>query len=101
MAARKKASNAPSGTKPSTRNQQADRSKSATTAAKSSARSTMSGPARKGSAADITDAATAKIAGTETLAASMPHNASKPGEFGDAAMQPPTGQSVEPPHPMV
>ncbi|MDB5926640.1 MAG: Catalase [Betaproteobacteria bacterium] len=61
----------------------------------------MSGPARKGSAADITDAATAKIAGTETLAASMPHNAAKPGEFGDAAMQPPTGQSVEPPHPMV
>jgi catalase len=61
----------------------------------------MSGPARKGSAADITDAATAKIAGTETLAGSMPHNAAKPGEFGDAAMQPPTGQSVEPPHPMV
>ena len=71
------------------------------TGAKSSARSTMSGPARKGTAADITDAATAKIAGTETLAASMPHNAAKPGEFGDAAMQPPTGQAVEPPHPMV
>jgi catalase len=60
----------------------------------------MSGPANK-SAAAINDAATAKVAGAELLAESMPHNAAKPGEFGDAAMQPPQGQSVEPPHPMV
>ncbi|HZN26634.1 MAG TPA: catalase [Burkholderiales bacterium] len=31
----------------------------------------------------------------------MPHNAAKPGEFGRAAMQPPAGQAIEPPHPMV
>ncbi len=60
----------------------------------------MSGPTNKAAAA-ITDAASAKLAGAELLAESMPHNAAKPGEFGDAAMQPPEGQSVEPPHPMV
>ena len=79
-----------SGTSPST-----------TAATKTSAGSTASGPARKGGAADITDAASAKLAGAEMLAGSMPHNRAKPGEFGDAAMQPPTGQTVEPPHPMV
>src|SRR5688572_14191371 len=67
--------------------------------AQTSARSTMSGPSRKGSAADITDIATAKMAGTEALSAAMPHNAAKPSEFGDggAAM----GQAIEPPHPIV
>jgi catalase len=76
-------------------------SRTRTSAAKTSAKSTVSGPTRKGGASTITDAATAKIAGTETVAASMPHNAAKPGEFGRAAMQPPTGQAIEPPHPMV
>jgi len=71
-----------------------------TTSSKSSARSTVSGPTNK-SPADIVDAATAKIAGTEALAAAMPHNAAKPSEFGRAAMAPATGQAVEPPHPMV
>jgi catalase len=70
-----------------------------TTGAKTSAKATVSGPTRKGS--EITDAATAKIAGTEAVAAAMPFNAAKPGEFGHAAMEPPQGQSVEPPHPMV
>src|SRR5688572_1203791 len=70
-------------------------------ASKTSARATVSGPTRKGGADAISDAATAKIAGAETLAGSMPHNAAKPGEFGKAAMNPPEGQSVEPPHPMV
>jgi catalase len=60
----------------------------------------VSGPTHKAAAA-ISDAATAKIAGAELLAESMPHNAAKPGEHGKAAMQPPQGQSVEPPHPMV
>ncbi|MGZ8228344.1 MAG: catalase [Burkholderiales bacterium] len=32
---------------------------------------------------------------------SMPYNAAKPFEHGEAAMEPPQGQSVEPPHPMV
>src|SRR5687768_5265469 len=70
-------------------------------AAKSSAKATVSGPTRKGGADAISDAATAKIAGAEALASAMPHNAAKPGEFGDAAMAPPQGQAVEPPHPMV
>ena len=74
---------------------------SPTPSAKSSARSTVSGPARKGGAAAISDAATAKAAGTEALAAAMPFNAAKPFEHGDAAMEPPAGQTVEPPHPLV
>ena len=41
------------------------------------------------------------MAATETVAAAMPYNAAKPGEFGRAAMQPPAGQAIEPPHPMV
>ncbi|MBM3548676.1 MAG: catalase [Alphaproteobacteria bacterium] len=79
--------------KPSSRN-------SKTESLKSSARSTTSGPTNK-APADIVDAATAKVAGAEALAAAMPHNAAKPSEFGRAAMAPATGQTVEPPHPMV
>src|SRR5688572_26781028 len=70
-------------------------------ASKSSAKATVSGPTRKGGASAIADAATAKVAGTEAVASSMPHNAAKPGEFGKAALQPPRGQTVEPPHPMI
>jgi catalase len=61
----------------------------------------MSGPTRKVSEPAISDAATAKIAGAEALAASIPHNLAKPSEFGEAALRPATGQAVEPPHPMV
>jgi catalase len=74
---------------------------SARSPASSTARSTVSGPARTGSAAAISDAATAKLAGTEALAAAFPFNAAKPSEFGSNARQPAMGQSVEPPHPMV
>src|SRR5689334_23495990 len=91
MAARKNVSKpprkAPVKTAPSTKKPSTTPSRSSGVAAKSSARSTMSGPSRKGSAADISDAATAKIAGTETVAGSMPYNAAKSGEFGDAAME--------------
>ena len=96
MAARKKAPNASKAPPKAS----APVSKAATSAAKTSARSTMSGPTHKGSAADITDAATAKIAGTESVSASFPFNAAKPGEYTDP-MNPPAGQAVEPPHPMV
>ena len=75
--------------------------RSDTTAAMSSARSTVSGPTHKDNAGAINDLATAKIAGAEAVAASFPFNAAKPSEFGDAAMEPATGQSVEPPHPIV
>ena len=65
-----------------------------------SARSTVSGPVRKATAA-TGDAAAEKMAAVETLVAAFPHNAAKPSEFGSAAMEPATGQAVEPPHPSV
>src|SRR4051812_2596977 len=72
------------------------------TAKATSARSTVSAPTRRDPAAGIRDAATAKLAGTDALASSFPFNAAKPSEFGRAdAMEPATGQAVEPPHPMV
>ena len=65
---------------------------------KTSARSTVSGPAGKG---DAEDAATMKMAGTEELAAAFPHNSAKPSEFGTAARRPAAGQSAEPVDPRV
>lgn len=65
---------------------------------KTSARSTVGGPARRGAAQD---AATAKMAGAEQLAAAFPHNAAKPSEFGAAAAEPAAGQTAEPPDPIV
>ena len=73
--------------------------RSAKEAAKTSARSTSSGPARKAGHDAITDAATAKLAGTQQLAAEFPFNAAKPSEFGAAAAEPARGQSAEPPDP--
>ena len=70
-------------------------------AAKSSARSTVSGPTHRGGADGVVDVATAKIAGAEAVAAAFRSNLAKPSEFGDAARRPATGQSVEPPHPVV
>jgi catalase len=72
-------------------------SASAGASARSSARSTVSGPAGKDPAPDRMDAAVAKQAGTETLAAAFPFNAAKPSEFGAAARRPATGQAVEAP----
>ena len=63
-----------------------------------SAKSTLSGPTRKAGMAGVADALTAKIAGTEEIAAAIPFNAAKPSEFGDGP--PEIGQSVEPAHPM-
>jgi catalase len=69
-------------------------------AASTSAKSTASGPTKKADSA-ITDAATAKMAGVEKVAAAMPFNAGKPAEYGKASLTPPRGQAVDPPHPMV
>jgi catalase len=106
MAARNQDSKKPSrkdaNSKPSARDARPDSAPdSVKAAAKTSALSTLSGPAYKGGAAGITDAATAKIAGIEAIAAAFPHNAAKPSEFGEEALRPATGQAVEPPHPMV
>ncbi len=69
--------------------------------ARSSARSTISGPTAKGGANSVQDAATAKIAGTEAVASAFPFNAAKPTEFGEAAREPATGQAVEPADPVI
>src|SRR4051812_3427736 len=100
MAAKKQASKRPGRSSNSTSFNASDSAASAR-AAKSSSRSTVSGPTRSPHAAQITDAATAKIAGTEAVAAAFPYNAAKPSEFGDASADPAMGQAVEPPHPMV
>ena len=65
----------------------------------STAKSTVSGPA--GGVSPMTDAATAKQAGTEAVASAFPFNLGKPSEFGDAARDPAVGQAIEPPHPLV
>jgi catalase len=66
-----------------------------------SAKSTVSGPTRKASFEASPDRATAKIAGTEELAAAFPHNKAKPSEFGKASAKPAVGQTQEPRDPMV
>ncbi len=71
-------------------------------AAKSTARSTVSGSSRPARAIDpgaSADALLAKQAVTERLAAAMPFNANKPLEHGRLALQPQPGQSVQPANP--
>ncbi len=68
--------------------------------AKSSARATISGPTRKRGAPAAADAASAKMAGAEELAAAFPHNAAKPSEFDARCRRRPVRRS-KPPHPMV
>ena len=82
------------------RRDQRGAARSAGEATKSSARSTASGPAHPDPNA-VSDAATAKMAGTEAVASSFPFNAAKPTEFGKASAQPAVGQTVEPPDPVV
>lgn len=63
-----------------------------------SARSTVSGPARK-DARKLADALTAKMEGAEQLAAAMPFNPTKAREYGRASFDPPAGAAAEPPDP--
>ena len=49
----------------------------------------------------ITDRASAKMAGTEELAAAFPNNKAKASEFGRAARDPAVGQIQKPRDPMV
>jgi catalase len=67
--------------------------------AKTSARSTASGPTAKPGPQAATDAASAKLIGTQILASAFPYNVAKPSEFGNGG--PAVGQSAEPSHPMV
>jgi catalase len=66
--------------------------------AKTSSRSTVSGPASP-SGSDFGDAQTAKAGAMQDLAAAMPHNANKELEHGEAAYHPAAGQTVEPTDP--
>jgi catalase len=100
MPARKPAAK-PKATRPVSSRSTPRKPGAAGVAAKTSAKSTVSGPPRAARAADVSDAATAKLAGTEAIAGAMPFNAAKPTEFGKASRVPAVGQSVEPPHPMV
>jgi catalase len=61
----------------------------------------MSGAARKIPDARNTDPLTAKVAGTEELAAAMPFNEHKAGEHGQAAYEPQPGATVDPSDPSV
>jgi catalase len=65
----------------------------------SSARSSVSGPARKSGAGKFADALVAKVDATEALAAGMPYNANKEAEHGELAAEPPEGATVEPKDP--
>jgi catalase len=67
--------------------------------AKTSSRSTVSGPARRTGAVESTDPLVAKAEATQALAAAMSYNANKALEHGEAASQPKAGQTVEPTNP--
>ena len=62
-----------------------------------SAKSTVSAPARRDSQPDPADSADQKAAGTQALAAAMPFNANKAAEHGKAAFKPQAGASATPP----
>ena len=65
-------------------------------------RATVSGPARPAPLQDSPDDLTAKMAGTEALAAAIPFNANKPLEYDPAAaVAPPAGAAVTPDDPIV
>ena len=66
-----------------------------TSSSKTSARSTVSGPARK-AGGKFADALVAKIDAVEALAAAMPYNENKEGEHGELATEPQRGKTVEP-----
>jgi catalase len=74
-----------------------DRRKRAS-AAKSAARSTVSGPTRPGGGSSRPgggDALERKLAATQALAASFPYNENKVLEYGEASRQPPAGKTAE------
>jgi catalase len=65
----------------------------ASSASKTSARSTVSGPSRFGSGAS--DAAEKRMQGANVLASAIPFNANKVVEYGRASLEPHPGASVE------
>ncbi len=69
--------------------------------ARSAARATMSGPARASGSGALADRLVVKFAGTDALAAEMPHNPNKPAEYGEASRNPPEGATAAPASPDV
>jgi catalase len=63
---------------------------------RSSARSTISGPSAKTNVVDTGDAAARKMSAVGELAAAMPENPTKAGEYGDASREPEPGAHVAP-----
>jgi catalase len=78
-------------------NSPADLKSRGTSGAVTSARSTVSAPARKDQKDVAEDAATKKMDGTEALAAARPFNPNKAGEYGRASAKPQPGAVAEPP----
>ncbi len=72
-----------------------------TSGAVSSAHSTVGGPAGNDGATGVAEAATAKMQGAQELAAAMPFNATKAGEYGEAAETPQLGAVAKPADPRV
>ncbi len=65
-------------------------------------RATVSGRATAPPEGQWRDDLTAKLAGTEALAAAMPFNANKPAEYDpEAALDPPAGVAIQPDDPIV
>ena len=79
---------------------QASRGPSAS-GSKTSARSTVSGPARGDRKQSSSDALAEKAAATQQLAAAMPFNPNKAAEHGKAATKPPVGAQAQPESPAV
>ena len=69
--------------------------------AATSARSTVSGPARKNKGAPTSDLPTEKLAATNALVEAMPFNPNKAAEHGSAAFSPPRGATAKPKSPVV
>jgi catalase len=67
--------------------------------ARSSARSTVGSPARRGAGADLSDDLVAKMEATQALAAAMPFNANKAREYGKATLDPQPGAAIAAPDP--
>src|SRR5438034_1272750 len=76
------------------------RTASGTASTKSTARTTLSGPARSDIAAQA-DMLVAKMEATQALAAQMPFNRTKEAEYGEQAASPPQGASNAPADPSV
>jgi catalase len=64
-----------------------------------SARSTVSAPARRAKHPPAGDPLEEKLVGTDALAGAMPFNPNKAGEYGKAALEPRRGATVEVPDP--